>query len=428
MSDPYISVVVPIRDNPQGLEFTVRSLAAQDLPPPEWEVIVVDDGSVVPAADIAESFGLANLQVVRLHPGGGRSKARNHGIRSARGEVVLMLDGDSFAAPDLVRRHAEFHRDRDPDGPRVLLGNRFEPSWATVNRLIDGDATPPEHAIEQDVRQTLIGVEASAISRSRIPWAYFFTHVLSVRREDLDAVGGFDEEFEGWGLEDMDLGYRLFEAAGRPYGLFVQDPETYTFTVPHYRDYTRQGAEEQHNMELFRRKHPWYDVELLGGSRTYTDAKVSYYEGVLDSFRSGTAGEPQDFDVASVVAPSSTVLLVGGTPPPVRPGRTVTWNHRVPADADNLHLFGLRTPFKDDAFDEVVHADLWRFLMPDDLLAVIAESLRIAARLRLISTAPSRPEHESRGCDMDFLLRMLDGNLRLDLSEVPAGHIITIER
>jgi glycosyltransferase involved in cell wall biosynthesis len=428
MSAPYVSVIVPIRDNLHGLEFTVRSLAAQDLPLDEWEVIVVDDGSAVPAAGAAEPFGLANLQVVRLYPGVGRSKGRNHGIRSARGEVVLMLDGDSFAAPDLVRRHAEFHRNLDPEAPRVLLSNQFEPSWATVNRLIDGDVAVPKNAIEQDRRQSMFGVEASAISRSRIPWAYFFTHALSVRRQDLEAVGGFDEEFEGWGLEDVDLGYRLFEAAGRPDSLFMQDPRAYTFAVPHYRDFRRQSAEEQHNMEIFRRKHPRYDVELFYGSGTYTDAKVAYYEGVLDSFRSETVGELQTSDLAAAIDSSSSVLLIGGTPPPARLGRTVTWNHRAPADSDNLHLFGLWTPFKDAEFDDVVHVDLWRFLIPEDLLLLIAESLRIATRLRLISTALSRPGPERRECDMDFLLRMLDGRLRLALSEIQTGQIITIER
>jgi hypothetical protein len=72
--------------------------------------------------------------------------------------------------------------------------------------------------------------------------------------------------------------------------------------------------------------------------------------------------------------------------------------------------------------------DLWRFLIPEDLLALIAESLRIATRLRLISTTLSRPGPERRECDIDFLLRMLDGRMRLALSEIQTGQIITIER
>jgi len=428
MRDPYISVVVPIRDNAQGLEFTLRSLAAQDLPCADWEVIVVDDGSAVPVAETAALFGLTNLRVERLYPGGNRSRARNLGIRSARGDVVLMLDGDSFAAPDLVRRHAEFHRNSDPDAATVLLGNRYEPSWATVNRLLDGDAEAPTAAIEQDVRLSMFGAEASAIAVSRIPWAYLFTHNVSVRRGDLEAVGGFDEDFDGWGREDVELGYRLFEAAGRPERQFVLDPEAYSFTVPHFRDYARQAIEHKRNVELLRRKHPRFDVELLGGSPTHTNAKVAYYEGVLDAFRADSIGELRPADLADLVAPGSAVLLIGGTPPPDRSGRTVTWNHRAPATAGNLHLFGLRTPFGDAEFDEVVHVDLWRFLLPNDLLTLIAEARRIGRRLRLVSTTPNRPEFNGRKCNTDYLRRMLEGRLPFEVSTLSAGQIITVER
>lgn len=428
MSEPYLSVVVPIRDNPQGLEVTIRSLAAQDLPLDEWEVIVVDDGSVEPAADTAAPFGLANLRVERRFPGGGRAKARNHGIGCARGEVVLMLDGDSYAAPDLVRRHAEFHRGAEPGAATVLLGNRFEPSWATVNRFLAGDAEAPKAAVEQDVRQSLFGMAASAIPESRIPWAYFFTHTVSVRRSDLEAVGGFDEDFDGWGFEDIDLGYRLFEAAGRPGGQFVLDPQAYSFTVPHFRDYADQEVEEQRNAVRFRAKHRRYDVELLGGSRTHTDAKVAYYEGALAAFRAQSLGGLRPADLADLIGPDADALLIGGTPPPDRPGRTVAWDHRAPAAADNPHLLGLRTPFEDAEFDEVVNADLWRLLLPEDLLALISESRRIGRRLRLVATAASLREPVDWQCDVDYFVRMVKGRLHFDVAETPAGQVVTIER
>ncbi len=431
MSTPFVSVVIPIRDNAQGLEFTLRSLAAQNLPRDEWEVIVVDDGSAVPAEDTTAPFGLTNLRVERLFPGGGRSKARNLGIRSARGEVVLMLDGDSFAAPDLVRRHAEFHRSSAPEAAKVLLGNRYEPSWATVSRLLDGDTASPKAAIEQDMRLSWFGVDASTLAGNRVPWAFVFTHNTSARRRDLEAVGGFDEDFEGWGHEDIDLAYRLFAKAGRPEHQFVLDPEAYCFHVPHFRDFASQGVEERQNTELLRRKHPRFDIELFGGSRTHLAAKVVYYEDVLDSFRAESIGEIRslgDMSLGDIVEPSSDVLLVGGTPPPQRPGRTVTWNHRAPLAPDNPHLFGVLTPFKDAEFDAVVHVDLWHFLLPDDLSALVSESLRISRSLRLVSTAPNRPGSRTGECDADYLVRMLNGRLKVTVADVPAGQLITVER
>ncbi|MCH7230795.1 glycosyltransferase [Glycomyces sp. L485] len=420
MSSPYLSVVVPVRDNAQGLELTLRSLAAQDLPADEWEVIVVDDGSAVPAAGTAP-LGPGNLRVERLYPGGSRAKARNLGIAVARGEVVLLLDGDSYAVPDLVRRHAAFHRGSET--AQVLLGNRFEPSWDTVRRLHVGDTKAPTAGVEQDIRQSWFGMEASALATSRVPWAFMFTHNTSVRTRDLEAVGGFDEDFAGWGHEDVDLGYRLFAAAGRPDGQFVLDPDAYCFHVPHFRDFGRQGVEEERNTALLRRKHPRFDIELFGGSRTHLAAKVAYYETVLETFRSSRVDVAKTLE--AVVEPAADMLVIGGVAAPERAGRTVTWNHRAPASEDNPHLLGVRTPFKDGELDDVVHVDLWQHLLPDDVSALVAESLRIARRLRLVSTAPNPNES---ACDPDYLVRMLADRFRVDQSALPDARVSTIER
>ena len=52
-------------------------------------------------------------------------------------------------------------------------------------------------------------------TRKRLSWLYFLTGNASVRRADLERVGGFDESFTGYGHEDLELGYRL-EHARRP--------------------------------------------------------------------------------------------------------------------------------------------------------------------------------------------------------------------
>ena len=46
-------------------------------------------------------------------------------------------------------------------------------------------------------------------SRTRVSWLYFLTGNASARRDDLEAVGKFDESFTGYGHEDLELGYRL---------------------------------------------------------------------------------------------------------------------------------------------------------------------------------------------------------------------------
>ncbi len=49
-------------------------------------------------------------------------------------------------------------------------------------------------------------------ARRTLSWLYFLTGNASVRRDDLLAIGGFDEDFTGYGHEDLELGYRLAKA------------------------------------------------------------------------------------------------------------------------------------------------------------------------------------------------------------------------
>ena len=96
-TDP-VSVVVPAYNEKECIEHTVRSLAASDHP---VEIIVVDDGSTDGTPDIVERLGLPGVRVIR-QPNGGKPAALNAGIRAARHEIVVMIDGDTVFEPTTV--------------------------------------------------------------------------------------------------------------------------------------------------------------------------------------------------------------------------------------------------------------------------------------------------------------------------------------
>jgi cellulose synthase/poly-beta-1,6-N-acetylglucosamine synthase-like glycosyltransferase len=79
----------------------VRSLAASDYP--EYEVIVVDDGSTDGTAEIVEGLGLERVRVLR-QPNGGKSAALNRGLAAAHHEVLVMVDADTLFESDSLRR------------------------------------------------------------------------------------------------------------------------------------------------------------------------------------------------------------------------------------------------------------------------------------------------------------------------------------
>ncbi|WP_446034248.1 bifunctional polysaccharide deacetylase/glycosyltransferase family 2 protein [Streptomyces olivaceus] len=94
-----VSVVVPAYNEKECIEATLRSLARSTHP---VEIIVVDDGSTDGTAEIAESLGLPGVRVVR-QANAGKPAALNNGVRHARYDILVMMDGDTVFEPDTVR-------------------------------------------------------------------------------------------------------------------------------------------------------------------------------------------------------------------------------------------------------------------------------------------------------------------------------------
>ncbi|MGW8063489.1 bifunctional polysaccharide deacetylase/glycosyltransferase family 2 protein [Streptomyces ziwulingensis] len=94
-----VSVIVPAYNEKECIANTLRSLAESTHP---IEIIVVDDGSTDGTAEIAESLGLPGVRVVR-QANAGKPAALNNGVRNARYDIVVMMDGDTVFEPDTVR-------------------------------------------------------------------------------------------------------------------------------------------------------------------------------------------------------------------------------------------------------------------------------------------------------------------------------------
>jgi cellulose synthase/poly-beta-1,6-N-acetylglucosamine synthase-like glycosyltransferase len=89
---PSASIVVPAFNEARGIERTVRSLAASDYP--NFELVVVDDGSSDATAELVERLELPGVLVVR-QPNLGKPAALNRGIAAAQHAIVVMVDADT---------------------------------------------------------------------------------------------------------------------------------------------------------------------------------------------------------------------------------------------------------------------------------------------------------------------------------------------
>lgn len=191
-----ISVVIPTYNRIDTLAHVVPTLLGQDLPQDRFELLVCDSRSTDGTAEYLAAVAQTSPNVRHL-PGAysGRAAARNAGITAARGEIVLFNDSDILASPDLLSQHLRRHHQRSGI---AVVGLEVQ-----VKDLADYE----RKRAHPDQRGSL-----HPPGRKRLSWLYFLTGNASVRRDDLVRAGGFDENFTGYGHEDLELGYRLHKA------------------------------------------------------------------------------------------------------------------------------------------------------------------------------------------------------------------------
>lgn len=187
----YVSVVIPTYNRKDSLPVVLRSLAQQSFPQDCYEILLVDNGSSDGTGEMVESLAIPNLRHI-VQGNSGRPGARNRGVREARGDLVLFTDADIIAEPDLLERHVAFYGEH--------------PGCAVVGCEIQVDSLEEYEDVRSGKRERRT---LHKDSKERLFWLYFLTGNALVPREKLLEVGIFDENFIGYGHEDLELGYRL---------------------------------------------------------------------------------------------------------------------------------------------------------------------------------------------------------------------------
>jgi GT2 family glycosyltransferase len=183
---PRISVIVCTYNGAATLCECLEGVLALDYP--DFEVILVDDGSSDASAAIAHELGIEVITTANR----GLSAARNTGLSAATGQIVAYLDDDATPDPDWL----SFLAAAFLDTPHAAIGGPNVPPLDETGVAACVANTPggPTHVLLSDT-------EAEHLPGCN----------MAFRRDALRAIGGFDPQFRTAG-DDVDVCWRLQEA------------------------------------------------------------------------------------------------------------------------------------------------------------------------------------------------------------------------
>ncbi len=190
---PKVSIIVPAYNEEENIGETLESLLALDYP--DFEIIVVDDGSTDGTYEVAKKYEGDRVKVIRQE-NRGKGAALNTGIRNARGEILACMDADSVVEPDALRKMIPFFQD-----PRVMA--------VTANMMVKHPKNLiqgiqyVEYALNSVMRRALAFLNAQYVTPG--PFSLY-------RREFFEKHGYFREDDI---TEDMEMGMRITYAGYR---------------------------------------------------------------------------------------------------------------------------------------------------------------------------------------------------------------------
>ena len=268
-----IAVIVTTYNWPDALAAVLDGfLDQQDR---EFELLVADDGSTEETGRlIAEYQSAADFPIEHVwHADNGfRAGAiRNRALASTTADYVIFTDGDCIPLPNFVAQHRKLaEAGWFLSGNRILLSERFS-RRVLQERLAIPTWNPSQWMqarLKGDVNRMLPIFSWPVPDRWRkrrpLRWRGAKTCHLAAWRQDLFGVNGFDEDYQGWGLEDSDLVLRLIHA-----GVKHKDAR-YATSVWHlwHQENSRDGlAENQRRLE-----------QLLATRRTIASVGLNKYQ------------------------------------------------------------------------------------------------------------------------------------------------------
>ena len=202
MQEPFVSVLVVVRNEADFIDECLTRLENQDYPPDAYEILVVDGRSEDGTREIAARHAARDPRIKVLdNPLRRYSSGLNIGIRHARGQFIIKVDGHSFVSPGFIRQSVEtaLRTRADVCGGRIITRGAGDPISESIALVLSSPF---------GIGNARFRYGGKAGWVDTVPYGCY-------RREVFERIGCFDESRDR--TEDLDLHARLLRAGGRIY-------------------------------------------------------------------------------------------------------------------------------------------------------------------------------------------------------------------
>ncbi|MDX5482001.1 MAG: glycosyltransferase family 2 protein [Hymenobacteraceae bacterium] len=190
---PLVSVIIAFHNEETFLGETVESVLRQDYP--NWELLLVDDGSTNKSTDIAKRIAAAHPDKVfylehKGHANKGVCVSRNLGVEKARGELVALLDADDVWLPGKLSDQVAIFQ-RHPEIAMVAEASNYWHSWcqSPSDDLVIPVGAPAGRVYQPAELLYLLYPLGTGVAPC--------PSGLMLRKEAVQRSGGFEEAFHG---------------------------------------------------------------------------------------------------------------------------------------------------------------------------------------------------------------------------------------
>ena len=239
-------VIIPTFNNPQTLPLTLGALFSQQLPT-GWrvKVIISDDGSTDNTATIAHKLCQKNTWDYHIIEGAhtGAAGARNRALSYSKSDIIFFLGADIILKQKTLHTHLRFHS-QHPNSSEAALGivlwdPRIIPT-PLMEWMIHGGS---QNNYDEVLGSTLVD-----------PKHFFYGSHISLKRQVLEK-NRFQEEFQHYGWEDIDLGRRLAQQNGLKLHVLHQAVGHHHHSYSAQQIFSRQRAMGR-GFRTFQKHHP----------------------------------------------------------------------------------------------------------------------------------------------------------------------------